>query len=320
MSTVEAAVEHHPLAVQQHRHLAEGVLEVVLGSPEGEDLAPWEPGAHVELLLPSGLRRQYSLCGDPADRRSYTIAVLEEPQGRGGSAELHRIARTGAVLQVRTPRNDFPLVDGPRYLFLGGGIGITPLLPMIERLTAQGVPWTLVYGGRSRTTMAYLDRLGRHGEAVDVWPEDERGRPALKELLTAQEPGTLVYACGPPGLLDAVIAAHAEVPGLPPLHFERFAASGPIDTSGGAFEVVLAKTGKSLVVPEGTSVLKTVRTVLPRLSFSCEEGYCGECETTVLEGEVDHRDDFLDEDEQAAGDTMMICVSRCRGPRLVLDL
>ena len=313
--------ERRTMAVDQERVVAERVMEVVLRAADGGPLPALGPGAHIELLLPSGLARQYSLCGDPGDRRSYTIAVLEEVDGRGGSAELHRLAKAGAVLQIRPPRNTFPLKPAPRYLFIAGGIGVTPILTMVEQAQRDGAEWTFIYGGRTRASMAYLDRIATYaGGTVELWPEDERGRPDLPTLLAAQDGGTLVYTCGPTGLLDAVQAAHARVHGLQPLRLERFAASGPVDTAGGAFEVVLAKAGKTLVVEEGVSILETVRPVLPRLSYSCEEGYCGECETGVLEGEPDHRDDFLDEDEQASGETMMICVSRCRGSRLVLDL
>jgi ferredoxin len=169
--------------------------------------------------------------------------------------------------------------------------------------------------------MAYLDRIaGYPAGRVDLWPEDERGRPDLEALLRAQDAQTEVYACGPAGLLDALAEAHARVQALAPLRIERFSAAGPVDVSGGAFEVVLAKAGKSLIVEEGTSILATLRKVLPRMSFSCEEGYCGECETSVLEGTPDHRDDFLSDEEQESGETMMICVSRCKGRRLVLDL
>ena len=272
-------------------------------------------------MILSGLTRQYSLCGDPADRKRYTIAVLEEVDGRGGSAELHRVARTGAVIRVRSPRNAFPLAESSRYLFVAGGIGITPILTMVEEAERRGSEWKLVYGGRSRGTMAYVDRVSAlTSGVVDLWPEDERGRPDLAALLATADAETQVYVCGPTGLIDAVQTAHASVHGLQPLRFERFAAAGPVDTTGGAFEVVLAKAGKTLTVEEGVSILETVRSVLPRLSYSCEEGYCGECETRVLEGQPDHRDDFLDQEEQEAGESMMICVSRCKGQRLVLDL
>lgn len=321
VSETGAAADHLSLVVVSGRVVAERVLEVVLASPDGQPLPDWEPGAHVEVRLPSGLTRQYSLCGRPQDGGTWTIAVLQEQDGRGGSVELHRVASAGASLGLREPRNDFPLEDAPSYLFLAGGIGVTPILTMVEHVAATGTPWTLVYGGRSRGTMAYLDRLAAcSGGDLQVWPEDERGRPDLGALIAAQPLSAGVYACGPAGMLDAVMAAHRESGAGRTLHVERFGASGPLDLTGGAFEVELAKSGRTLLVAEGESVLATVRAVLPKLSYSCEEGYCGECETKVLAGVPDHRDDFLDDDEQASNAVMMICVSRCKGTKLVLDL
>ncbi|MBD0859830.1 oxidoreductase [Gordonia sp. zg691] len=300
--------------------VADGVLEVTFAHPDNRDLPAWQPGAHIELRLPSGLSRQYSLCGDPDDRTRYTIAVLREDTGRGGSREVHEIAKAGASFDVRVPKNDFPLVDAASYLFIGGGIGITPLIPMISEARRRGAQWLLVYGGRTETSMAYRDLLASHGDKVDLWIEAERGYPDLARILAAAPAGTQVYTCGPGAMIDAVAAEFPRHPHLGGLHFERFAASGPIDTSGDSFEVELRRTGVTFTVPEGQPILEEVQNILPDHPFSCEEGYCGECETRVLEGEPDHRDDYLTEEEQENGDMMMICVSRCKGKRLVLDL
>lgn len=300
--------------------VADGVIEVTFESTEGHDLPAWEPGAHVEVRLPSGLSRQYSLCGDPQDRSTYTIAVLREESGRGGSREVHEIARKGAEFDVRVPKNDFPLVESDSYLFIGGGIGITPLIPMIAEARRRGATWKLVYGGRSATSMAYRDLLAAHGDVVDVWIEEERGYPDLAQILATAPASTQVYTCGPGAMIDAVteeVSQHAHLGGL---HFERFAASGPIDTTGGSFEVELRRTGVTFTVPEGCPILEQVKEILPDHPFSCEEGYCGECEVRVIEGEPDHRDDYLTADEQEQNDVMMICVSRCKSARLVLDL
>lgn len=300
--------------------VADRIIEITFTHPERADLPPWEPGANIELRLPSGLSRQYSLCGDPDDRTRYTIAVLREDDGRGGSREVHEIARAGASFDVRIPKNDFPLVEATSYLFIGGGIGITPLIPMIADARGRGARWLLVYGGRTETSMAYRETLAAHGDTVDVWIEAERGHPDLARLLAEAPPGTEVYTCGPGAMIDAVAAEFPRHPHLAGLHFERFAASGPIDTSGDSFEVELRRTGVTFTVDEGSSILEEVQKVLPNHPFSCEAGYCGECETRVLDGEPDHRDDYLTEEEQEQGDVMMICVGRCKGARLVLDL
>jgi ferredoxin-NADP reductase len=300
--------------------VADEVLEVTFVHPSGEALPAWQPGAHIELQLPSGLARQYSLCGDPGDTSSYTIAVLREEDGRGGSRELHEIAKAGVQLSVRLPRNDFHLVEAQSYLFIGGGIGITPLIPMIADAGHRGCHWTLVYGGRSDMSMAYRERLREYGDRVDAWVEAERGYHNLPTILAAAPEGTMVYTCGPGAMIDAVAAEFSKHAHLGGLHFERFGAAGPVDNSGNEFEVELRRTGVTFRVPEGYPILQEVTKILPNHPFSCEEGYCGECETRVLEGLPDHRDDYLTEAEQEQGDVMMICVSRCRGHRLVLDL
>ncbi len=313
-------VDRLSLHVSELDNPADDVLELSFTDPSGTDLPPWEPGAHIEMHLPSGLSRQYSLCGDPSDRTKYVVAVLREKDGRGGSRELHEIAQKGLEVSIRAPKNDFPLEDGESYLFIGGGIGITPLIPMVREVAARDATWSLVYGGRSASSMAYREHVKELGDQVDLWEEDERGYPDLPALLASVPNGTLVYTCGPGALIDAVAAEHAKHERLGTLHFERFAASGPIDTTGNAIEVELHRSGKTIAVPEDVPILEAIRAVLADQPFSCEEGYCGECETRVLEGVPDHRDDYLTAEEQEDNDRMMICVSRCVGTRLVLDL
>jgi ferredoxin-NADP reductase len=292
---------------------AEGVVELRL---EGERLPSWQPGAHVDLVLPSGLVRQYSLCGDPADSGAYTIAtrlVAEEQGGRGGSREVHERLHPGAEVEIRGPRNRFPLAAAPSYVFVAGGIGITPLLPMVRAAEAAGADWRLVYGGRSRATMPYLaevERLG--GDRVTVAAEDESGRPDLA-FLAQLPPETAVYCCGPDGLMAAVAAAMPE--GREP-RLERFTASAP--AGGSAFEVELRRSGRTVTVPADRSVLAAVREELPDVAYSCRQGFCGSCRQRVLAGEVDHRDELLTDAERK--DSMLICVSRSAGGRLVLDL
>ena len=304
------------LIVDGIQSAADGVRALTLRHPLGEQLPAWEPGAHIDVLLGPQLERQYSLCGDPADRTAWRIAVLREPDGRGGSAYVHEQLGQGDKVRVRGPRNHFALRPAPRYRFVAGGIGITPILPMLAAAEAAGAEWTLLYGGRSRTSMAFTRELARYGDRVTVAPQDETGLLDLGSVLDALPEGTLVYCCGPGALLDAV----EERCPAGALHVERFQ---PKEQQGGheaEFEVELAQSGRTLTVAPGVSVLDTVRAAGVEVLFSCTEGTCGTCETDVLEGTPDHRDSVLSPEEREAGETMMICVSRCRGSRLVLDL
>ncbi|MFF4018581.1 PDR/VanB family oxidoreductase [Streptomyces sp. NPDC001843] len=313
-------VDGTALVVAARTDAADGVAALTLRRPAGGPLPAWDPGAHIDLLLDGGLIRQYSLCGDPADEDVWQIAVLREAQGRGGSAYVHEHLTEGTEVRARGPRNNFPLRPAARHLFVAGGIGITPLLPMVEAAQAAGADWRLLYGGRARTSMAFLDRLARYGERVLVRPQDEFGLLDLTAFLGTPEEGTLVHACGPEPLLRAVQERCAAwPPGT--LGVERFAPAQPAGARAAeAFEVVLARAGRTLTVPPDRSVLQVVTEAGVPVDFSCQEGTCGTCETDVLDGTPDHRDSLLSEDERAAGDTMLICVSRSRGPRLVLDL
>ncbi|MFD8484234.1 PDR/VanB family oxidoreductase [Streptomyces sp. NPDC059712] len=284
----------------------------------GEPLPAWEPGAHVDVVLGPGLERQYSLCGDPADRTRWRIAVLRETDGRGGSAHVHEEVRTGDKLRVRGPRNNFRLEPAPRYRFVAGGIGITPILPMLAAAEEAGADWSLLYGGRTRAGLAFTRELGRYGDRVTIVPEDESGLLDLAPVLDDLPPDTLVYCCGPGPLLDAV---EARCP-AGRLRLERFRPkeAAVVAPAEAEFEVVLARSGRTVAVPPGVSVLDAVREAGVEVLYSCTEGTCGTCETEVVEGEPDHRDSVLTEEERAAGETMLVCVSRCRGRRLVLDL
>ncbi|MCX4979931.1 PDR/VanB family oxidoreductase [Streptomyces sp. NBC_00572] len=292
---------------------AEGVLGLLLADPTGAVLAPWEPGAHLEVTLPSGAVRHYSLCGDPADRSAYRLGVLREPAGRGGSEEIHTSVGEGTVLGVRGPFNRFPLVSAERYLFIAGGIGITPLLPMVRSLPPGS--WSLLYGGRSLAAMAYREELAAL-PGVTLVPQDTAGLPDLDSVLAGIPAETAVYCCGPEGLLRAV---EERWPGS--LHTERFGAAPARDSGGGdGFEVELRRSGRTVRVAPGRTLLDAVREVVPGVAYSCEEGVCGTCETKVIAGTPEHHDSVLGEDEKASGATMMICVGRSRGGRLVLDL
>jgi ferredoxin-NADP reductase len=304
------------LVVTGREPAADGVLALTLRHPLGEPLPAWEPGAHIDVVLGPGLERQYSLCGDPADRAAWRIAVLREPDGRGGSAYVHeRLAREDTV-RVRGPRNHFALLPAPRYRFVAGGIGITPVLPMLAAAEAAGAEWSLLYGGRTRASMAFTGELSRYGDRVTIAPQDEVGLLDLASVLDALPEGTLVYCCGPGPLLDAV---EARCPAAA-LHVERFQPKAQETGGDTEFEVELARSGRTLTVPADVSVLDTVRAAGVEVLFSCTEGTCGTCETDVLDGTPDHRDSVLSDEEREAGETMLICVSRCRGKRLVLDL
>ncbi|MFF9281945.1 PDR/VanB family oxidoreductase [Streptomyces griseosporeus] len=297
------------LLVTAHEEIADGVVRLRL---EGHDLPRWEPGAHLDLVLPSGLVRQYSLCGDPEDTSSYTVAARLVADGRGGSREVHEQVREGMELTVRGPRNRFPLVEAASYVFVAGGIGITPVLPMLRALTDRGAEWRLLYGGRTRASMPFLEEVVKlGGDRVTVVAEDEAGLPDLDAWLGELPEGAAVYCCGPEGLMAAV---EERVPGV---HLERFAAR---TTAGGdvAFEVELRRSGRVLTVPADTTVLDAVREELPDTAYSCAQGFCGTCQQRVLEGEVDHRDELLTDAER--GDSMLICVSLARSDRLVLDM
>ncbi|MGW3965109.1 PDR/VanB family oxidoreductase [Amycolatopsis sp. NPDC005003] len=298
------------LLVDSKEKAADGVVALTLRAPGGEPLPPWEPGAHIDLLLP-GFVRQYSLCGDPAEKSAYRVAVLREPDGRGGSEYVHDKLSAGDLLQVDGPRNHFALVAADRYLFIAGGIGITPILPMLDR---AGSDWQLVYGGRTRGSMAFTDELARHGDRVTFRPQDEHGLLDLPSLLAGVRPGTAVYCCGPEPLLAAVEALGPE-----DLHVERFTAQ-PDEGPRTAFEVELAGSGRVLPVPADRSILEVVEEAGVQVLSSCREGTCGTCETGVLGGEPDHRDSVLTADERAENEVMMLCVSRACSPRLVLDL
>jgi ferredoxin-NADP reductase len=312
------------LRVARRDEAADGVAVLHLQDPDGRELPAWAPGAHCDLVLPGEgepTTRQYSLCGDPGDRTTWHVAVLREPDGRGGSRRIHAELTEGAVVAVRGPRNAFPLEPAPSYVFIAGGIGITPLLPMIAAAAASGADWQLHYGGRSRASMAFREQLeATHGARVTVHPQDEVGLLDLDALLGTPRPSTLVYCCGPEPLLEAVEQRCAAWP-AGSLHVERFAPKPqgePVRTD--AFEVELAQSGLTLTVPPDLSVLEVVERAGVQVLSSCQEGTCGTCETAVLAGVPDHRDSLLTEAERAAGDTMFICVSRAACPKLVLDL
>lgn len=321
--------ESFDLVVRGLRQESSSVMSLELALPDGRALPEWQPGAHLDIVLPSGLVRQYSLCSDPGDLRRYRLAVLRETNGRGGSEEIHSQTRLGTKLTARGPRNHFKIEDGAaHYLLVAGGIGITPILAMARQLVAAGKSTRLVYCGSSRQTMAFIDELQEiMGDSLAVYPKDERGRADLLTEIKDAPTGTAVYACGPERLLADLQQITVDTLGADAFHAEHFAsATPPASTTGTAdtatdapFEIELRQSGRTLTVPPEKSVLDVVLEVNPSFMSSCEEGFCGTCETKVLEGEVEHRDTILSEKERAKNDTMFICVSRSKCPKLVLD-
>lgn len=298
-----------------------GVVVLDLQATDGTDLPGWAPGAHVELDLGADLARQYSLCGDPTDTTTWRIGVLLEETGRGGSQQVHRELLVGHPVHARGPRNHFTLEPSPRYVFIAGGIGITPILTMATAAERAGAQWSLVYGGRSLTSMAFRDQLvALGGDRVTLHPQDVHGLIDLPTLLAEPAADTLVYCCGPGPLLDAVEALTADWP-AGTLHVERFTArelDEPVrqETS----EVECSLSDVVLTVGPDISILDAALAAGLDVPSSCGEGTCGTCETVVVSGAVEHRDALLTPAEREKNETLMICVSRPAGSRLVLEL
>ena len=321
------AYRRRPATQQVDRDLSLVVDDVGLQAPDvrsfrlvaagGTELPAWQPGCHLDVLLPSGRRRQYSLCGKPADRLSYRIAVRRMAHGAGGSRELHDSVGVGSSLTVRGPRNAFPYVPAAGYLFIAGGIGITPILPMVRQAEADGTPWQLVYTGRSRQSMPFLDELSALDPVrVVVRPYDQYGFPASgAELLEYASAGATVYCCAPAAMI-ANVRRDLPASAAAALHFERFSA--PPVVGGEPFKVALQRSNRVVTVPADQSALEVIRQAVPGIAYSCQQGFCGTCRTRVICGEIDHRDRVLTPAERT--DTMTICVSRARGGRIALDL
>ncbi|WP_455351144.1 PDR/VanB family oxidoreductase [Streptomyces sp. SYSU K217416] len=305
------------LVVAGRETLAEDVVSLRLTAPDGSPLPRWQAGSHLELHLPSGRTRQYSLCGDPADRYAYRIAVRRIPDGGGGSTEVHDTLRKGTRITVRAPRNAFPFAADRSVLLLAGGIGITPVLPMAREAERLGLDWHLIHCGRSRASMPFAEELAAFGPGrVEILPDDEYGVPDGADLLSRAGNGTAVYCCGPGPMLDSVRRAFDDS-AASALHFERFTAA-PI-TDGRPFELELRSSGEVLRVPADRSALDVLRERDPATPYSCRQGFCGVCTVRVTSGTVDHRDGRLTAREQADG-RMRVCVSRApEGERLVLD-
>ena len=289
--------------LERVERVADDVVSLVLRGDEGP-LEAWEPGAHIDLALPNWLTRQYSLCGDPGDLSAYRIAVRLDPLSRGGSEYIHWYLSPGRMLEVSSPRNHFPLVPAPEYLFLAGGIGITPIVPMLRAAVAAGAAASLVYVGRSASTMPFAAELGAtYGERVSLFSQ---GRP---DLASFAEFAGEVYCCGPASMLAAAEAV------FPRVHAERFQPTARVFGPDTAFEVACVRSGATIQVPADESLLDALNHAGKPVPSGCREGVCGSCELTVLDGEPEHRDDI-----GAPAGRMYACVSRALSPRLVLDV
>jgi tetrachlorobenzoquinone reductase len=304
---------------------AEDVLSIELVSPQGDSLPVFTAGSHIDLELGNGLTRSYSLSSDPADCTRYVVAVNKDPGSRGGSRYIHETLRPGALIEVSGPRNGFPLVeDAPLVVLFAGGIGITPLWCMIQRLEVLGKPWKLYYSARNRAKCAYLREVqaleARSPGRVHIhFNEDAGGKVVdLDTLVAAQPEGAHLYCCGPVPMLQAFEQATAKrAPET--VHVEYFAAAEEASTEGG-FKVKLARSNRTVTVPSGKSILEALLDEGIEISHACKEGVCGACQTTVIEGEPDHRDSFLTPREKSQGKTVILCCSGSLSETLVLDL
>lgn len=319
--TARRAVEQPQKLEVRLRSLAwEGpdVVSLDLVRADRTSLPRFDAGAHVDLYLPGGVIRQYSLCSDPADCSHYRIAVRDV--GGISSHFVHRKARPGELLTISTPRNNFPLIDADNYIFIAGGIGITPLMPMIWKASAKGRNWTLRYCHRLGQNAPFLPEIVNPAGEVVLHSTERGTRLDVEAELSAVRENTLVYCCGPESLMTAVEDATRHWP-VDSVHFEWFSPrSNQFGSDTNRFEVVCEASGQTLQVPPDKTILTVLNEAGIDVPCSCQQGICGTCEVRVLAGEVDHRDSILSSAERAANATMMTCVSRARGPRLVLDI
>lgn len=305
---------------------AQDICGLELVPLDGGALPAFSAGAHVELHLPGGLVRPYSLCNDPAETHRYQLGVLRDPASRGGSAAVHGQLQEGQTLNISAPRNCFALQPGThRSLLLAGGIGITPILAMAEQLAREGAAFELHYSVRSPARMAFGERIAASGFTSRVHCHfddgDEAQKLDLRALLVAPPADLHLYVCGPKGYMDAVLST-ARALGWPEarLHWEFFGADLAVADGDTAFEVQLASTGQVVVVPPDQTIAQALAGAGMPVQTACEQGVCGTCLTRVLDGVPDHRDVYLTPEEQAANDQLLPCCSRAKSMRLVLDL
>lgn len=311
--------------VAARREEAEGIIGLELVAVDGQPLPEFAAGAHIDVHLPGGLLRQYSLCNAPHERHRYQIGVLRDPRSRGGSQAVHDALKVGDLVTISAPRNQFALQPAPHSLLLAGGIGVTPILCMAEALAAAGASFEMHYCARSPARQAFRTRIADSGFAARVVHHYDDGDAAqqldLASLLARTDPATHLYVCGPGGFIAHVVDT-ARAQGWPEaqVHFEYFGAA-PVDAAGnGSFQVKLASSGEVYTIPPERTVIQVLAEHDVEVPVSCEQGICGTCLTRVLEGQPDHRDQYLTDEERAANDQFTPCCSRAKSALLVLDL
>jgi ferredoxin-NADP reductase len=313
------------LVLRQIRLEAEGICSFDLAHPHANALPTFKAGAHIDVQIPNGPRRSYSIASSPAEHRYWRIAVKLEPQSRGGSAWFHHKARVGMTVSASLPRNAFELDEtGTQSLFFAGGIGITPILAMLERLNQQERRWTLHYASRTTPQMAFSSKLNqlasRSGNFVHTHISNmgEENRMHLAEIITAASHDTHFYCCGPARMIDAFLQATKDLPSER-IHYERFGTTQEA-ASDGNYSLHLLRDGRHLQVPKGKSMLDALLDAGLDIPYSCTQGVCGSCRVTVAEGTPDHRDSCLSKAEQDSGAVVIPCCSGSHSPVLVLDL
>lgn len=318
-------MEHLAVKVLKKTLEAQDIASFELAREDGAPLPAFSAGSHIDVRVPGGLTRQYSLCNDAAEQHRYRIAVLRDPASRGGSTAMHDAVNEGDALHISEPRNHFPLQHASRSLLFAGGIGVTPLLCMAQRLAAIGADFTLHYCTRSveRTAFraeiaasAFADRVRSH---YDAGPAEQKLK--LDAVLASPDPGTRLYVCGPTSFIDFVVStAKAKGWSADHIHLEYFGAVPQGSSGDTAFDVRVASSGKTYTVAAGQSVVQALMDHGIEILTSCEQGVCGTCIARVLEGEPDHRDLYFTDEERAKNDQFTPCCSRARSKILVLDL
>jgi len=305
---------------------AQDIVTLELVAADGSALPAFSAGSHIDVQLPNGFTRQYSLCNDPQETHRYQIGVLRDAASRGGSAAVHDLLKEGDVLTISAPRNHFGLAhEAKKHLLLAGGIGVTPILCMAERLANTGGDFAMHYATRAPERTAFRQRIAASAFAARVQFHYDNGDAAqkldLQALLSQPEAGTHLYVCGPKGFMDAVLNT-ARAAGWPEaqIHYEFFGAEVAKSDSDASFEVKLASSGRIVMVPKDQTVVQALAAAGVDIVISCEQGVCGTCLTRVLEGVPDHKDSYLTPEEQAANDQFTPCCSRSKTPQLVLDL